>query len=237
MTHGIIHGREGKACAPGVVSMGRPLIFALLAAFVLPGCGSVFAGDGRASARTESSEPRAGLYDCEGCKEALKRDPTTLSFQAQIASNEPGEKFIIRGRVFATDGITPAPNIVVYAHHTNAAGYYVGGSDESEWTRRHGKLRGWVRTGRDGRYEFQSIKPGFYPRRTEPAHVHMAVWEPGRHPYWIDDLVFGGEFGVTDKYRSSPERGAGGLGIVRLERSPDGTWLATRNIVLERHPL
>jgi protocatechuate 3,4-dioxygenase beta subunit len=68
-----------------------------------------------------------------------------------------------------------------------------------------------------------------------PAHVHLFVGEPGRRPYYIDDVVFDGAFGVTAAYRKACEL-RGGNGIVRLERSGDGTLLARRDIRLEIHP-
>ena len=125
--------------------------------------------------------------------------------------------------------------MVVYAHQTNAEGLYAGGSAESEWSRRHGRLRGWVRTGEDGRYEFSTVKPGRYPDRSDPAHIHLTVLEPGRRPYWIDDVVFAGEPGVAGAYTAERED-RGGSGIVRLQRKSEGGWLAERNIVLEPHP-
>ena len=70
---------------------------------------------------------------------------------------------------------------------------------------------------------------------TIPAHVHLFLREPGRRPYYIDDVVFDGEFGVDAAYRARQE-GRGGSGIVRLDRTPDGTLTAVRDIRLERHP-
>jgi protocatechuate 3,4-dioxygenase, beta subunit len=126
------------------------------------------------------------------------------------------------------------PNVVIYAYHTDAAGLYSRGTPETEWSRRHGRLRGWVRTDAAGRYLFDSVKPGPYPNDTMPAHVHLTVAEPGRRAYYIDDIVFAGEFGVTPAYRARQEL-RGGSGIVRLTRA-DGVWIARRDIVLEPHP-
>ena len=135
--------------------------------------------------------------------------------------------------MYKPDGKTPAAGVVIYAYHTNAAGLYAEGSTKSEWSRRHGRLRGWLKTGADGRYEVQTIKPGRYPDRSDVAHVHMTVLEPGKAPYWIDDVVFDGEPGVDAKYRQEREK-RGGSGIVRLKREPDGRWLAERDIMLLR---
>jgi protocatechuate 3,4-dioxygenase, beta subunit len=176
------------------------------------------------------------LYQCEGCEGALERDSAAMSWQTQIAAPaEPGEAFVFEGVVYQADGKTPAPNVVLYAYHTNANGLYANGSNESIWSRRHGRLRGWVKTGADGRYRFQSIKPAPYPNDILPAHVHITVLEPERQPYWIDDIVFDGEFGVTEKYRRSMVN-KGGNGIVKASRSADGIWKVTRDITLEIHP-
>lgn len=180
--------------------------------------------------------PRPDLYACDGCEAALERAPETLSPTAVMAGpDEPGERMTVRGTVFRPDGRTPAEDVVIYAYQTNAEGAYGNGSNESEWSRRHGRLRAWVRTGPDGRYEFDTIKPAPYPDLGEPAHVHLIVAEPNRPPYWIDDIVFAGEHLVDDAYRQEREE-RGGPGIVTLDRTAEGRWIAQRDIVLERHP-
>ncbi len=179
---------------------------------------------------------RADLYNCEGCEAVGERPRTAHAAIVQLASaGEPGERMILTGRVLAADGATPAAGVVIYAHHTNHAGLYANGSNETVWSRRHGRLRGWAVTGADGRYTFRTIKPAIYPDRSMPAHVHLFVGEPGRRPYYIDDVVFDGEFGVTAAYRKACEL-RGGNGIIKLARTDDGVLLARRDIRLEPHP-
>jgi protocatechuate 3,4-dioxygenase beta subunit len=178
---------------------------------------------------------RPDLYDCEGC-EAVGEHPTlTLGPVWPLAGPaEPGQRLLLSGQVRTADGARPAPGVIIYAHQTNAAGLYANGSNLTEWSRRHGRLRGWVKTGPDGRYEFQTIKPAPYPDRALPAHIHLFIGEPGRRPYYIDDVVFEGEFGVTPAYRAAQEL-RGGSGIVRLGCRADGTLIAIRDIRLEHH--
>lgn len=179
--------------------------------------------------------PFADLYLCEGCDGVFERDAAGLSWRASIAgAQESGERMQIQGVVLQTDGRSPAAGVVIYAYHTDASGFYSRGAPTTEWSRRHGLLRGWVRTGADGRYAFDTIKPAPYPGENLPAHVHLTVLEPGRRPYWIDDIVFAGEFGVTERYRREREN-RGGNGIVTLTRE-NGLIVARRNIVLEPHP-
>ena len=180
---------------------------------------------------------RPGLYNCEGCEAVDERARETLAAAAVIAGpDEPGERLVVEGVVYRADGTTPAADIVIYAHHTNNEGLYAGAGGPTPESRRHGRLRGWVKTGADGRYRFETIKPAPYPGMTMPAHVHLMIGEPGRRPYYIDDVVFDGEFGVTDRYRKNQEL-RGGSGIVRLSRGADGVLLARRDIVLELHPV
>lgn len=187
---------------------------------------------------SSSARPRVrpNLYQCEGCEGALERNPRTLGNRARIGSvGEPGERLRMEGVVYSAEGRRPAPNVVIYAYQTSAEGLYAGGAPGSEASRRHGRLRGWIRTGVDGRYVFDTIKPAPYPNDSLPAHIHFTVLEPGRRPYWIDDIVFSGEFGVTASYRRGMVN-QGGNGIVRLARAADGVLVARRDIVLERHP-
>ncbi len=187
----------------------------------------------------DTSAPREGarglrpVPGCEGCEAAWERNPSALLPRIRLApAGEPGEPMLLRGTVFKPDGKTPAPGVVLYLHHTNAAGLYANGSTESEWSRRHGRLRGWLKTGTDGRYEVLTVKPGRYPNLPGPAHVHFTVLDGAKDPYWIDDVVFAGEPGVDSAYRSGRQN-RGGRGIVRLQKHSAGTWLAERDIILE----
>lgn len=179
---------------------------------------------------------RPNLYACEGCEATGERAAQGLSWSVVLAGpDEPGQRMRLSGRVYAPDGVTPAPDVVIYAHHTNAQGLYANGSNETEWSRRHGRLRGWARTNANGDYVFDTIKPAPYPDMTMPAHVHLFVQEPGRRPYYIDDVVFDGEHRVDADYRARQEL-RGGSGIVRLTGSAAEGWRAVRDIRLEPHP-
>jgi len=172
----------------------------------------------------------SNLYDCEGC-EAIFEGPAELSWKITIAREaEPGERLIVAGRVLKADGVTPAANVIVYFYHTSAEGIYPTRGDEFGWGRRHGYLRGWLKTNEKGHYEITTLRPGGYPSRRDPAHIHLTVKEPGRKEYWIDDIVFDDDPLVTQSYREQA-RNRGGSGIIRLEKK--GTfWHGTKDIVL-----
>lgn len=160
---------------------------------------------------------------------AARVEDLPASIQLSPAT-EPGERMAISGRCLSWQTGEPVSGVIVYAYHTDTTGSYDGGPAGT----RHARLRGWMRTGADGLYAFTSIKPAPYPDRTMPAHIHLTVLEPGLPPYWIDDIVFDGEFKVDAAYRAA-QGNRGGNGITALKRQ-SGVWTGARDIQLERHP-
>jgi protocatechuate 3,4-dioxygenase beta subunit len=188
-----------------------------------------WAGRGVAQVTPNRTTP---LPECEWCGTA--EAPPGLSDTAVLATaNEPGERLIVEGTIYQADGQTPAGDVVVYAYHTNAAGVYAKRGDETGNGRRHGYLRGWLRTGPDGRYRIETIKPGTYPTRGEPAHLHLTLQPAHELERYIDDVVFDGDPLLTPEHRARL-RQRGGSGIVRLARDVNGTLRATRDIYLGR---
>ena len=176
---------------------------------------------------------RSNLYNGELDYLALEWSGRREDIPARIriaTKTEPGEPMSISGRCLSWETGEPVAGVVIYAYHTDNTGLYTGGPKGT----RHARLRGWMRTGADGVYAFDSIKPGLYPNRDAESHVHVTVLEPGRKPYWIDNIVFDGEFKVDAAYRAKMEN-RGGNGIIPLKRT-NGVWTGTRDIKLERHP-
>lgn len=181
----------------------------------------------------DTSRTRPDLYQCEGCEAIHERSHEGLSWSAVVPpGDEPGERLILTGRVYRTDGRTPAPGVIIYVHHANARGIYPTRGDEKGWGRRHGYLRAWAKTSEAGDYRFETIRPAPYPSRAIPAHIHMTIKEPGRREYWIDDVVFADDSLVTPQYRAREQK-RGGSGIVAPTRDASGTWVVRRDIVLE----
>ena len=177
-------------------------------------------------------EPIIGL-PCEGCEAVFEDQPATLEWRARIApEGEPGEALRITGIVREPAG-RAAPNIIVYAYHTNAQGLYP--TDErlqGLLAFRHGRLRGWARTDASGRYQFDTIRPAGYPGTDLPEHVHMHIIEPGRCTYCIDDVMFDDDPRLTAAKRQQLTQGRGGYGVATPVQDADGAWLVTRDIVL-----
>ncbi len=200
----------------------------VLSIFWLAGCVAFQAEPAAANAqRGSSSDP---LPACEWCGAA--EAPAQLNWEIKIAGpDEPGEPLVITGTVYKADGVTPAPDIVLYVYHTNKEGVYPKRGDETGNGRRHGYLRAWLRTGTRGEYRITTIRPAPYPGRKAPAHIHITITEPDKSEYWIDSILFEGDPFLTPDYRAGLKQ-KGGSGIIVLEKDAEGVWRGKRDILL-----
>lgn len=141
---------------------------------------------------------------------------------------EKGQKLVINGMVYQRNGNSPAPNVIVYYHHTDNDGYYSTRNDKPENQTNHGHIRGWVKTDENGKYTIYTIRPAPYPGQQLPAHIHWLIKEPDiENEYWVDDLVF-----EDDKLlRNHSFENRGGSGIVRVSKKND-LQIASHVIVL-----
>lgn len=193
-----------------------------------------------------------GLLNFDGCSNAAQRSPqknpsypstlsggapcgsciapAQLSWKTLITSkDEPGEPLDISGTIYQSDGIIPAAGFVLFVYHTDATGYYNKDDDAS-----HPRLRGWMQTGADGRYEFRTIKPAPYPHRTTPAHIHAHVYGPGYSERSIADYWFAGDRFITAEAREKAiHDGDDAPVVVALERDKEGVLRGVRDIRLK----
>lgn len=158
--------------------------------------------------------------------------PAGATNDAIIAKpNEPGERMIVSGVVRQSDGRTPASGVVIYAYNTNAKGVYARDPGATGLASMHGRLRGWVRTGADGRYTLRTIRPAAYPGNVEAQHIHLEVLPPSGVACEIDAVEFTADPLMTSARRAQ-RSGYGGAGIVTPTRGADGVWRAQRDILL-----
>ncbi|MCI0486899.1 MAG: intradiol ring-cleavage dioxygenase [Blastocatellia bacterium] len=169
---------------------------------------------------------------CDGCEGIYEGLPQILTWQTSIATaSEPGEPLEISGIIFHSDGVTPAPGVILYVYHTDANGYYSPAPNATGNARRHGHLRGWMKTGTRGEYKFTTIKPAPYPKGKIPAHIHPIVKEPDKNEYYIDEYRFDDDPLLSAQERSKSEN-RGGSGIIHLMKTEEGIWRGKRNIIL-----
>ncbi len=171
---------------------------------------------------------------CEGCEAVFEfgdEELSTVDTLPDFSNNGP--KLKITGVIYKNDGKTPAPDVILYVYHTNQKGIYEKRGDEKGWAKRHGFIRGWVRTNSKGEYTFYTLKPASYPNSTIPAHIHGTILEPSGNYYWIDSWQFKNDPFLNMNYREK-ENAYGGSGIVELKQ--DGNILiARRDIILGKN--
>jgi len=237
MTFSVTHLISGlvkdKLAEANNLNMKHELLIAFLCnALMMGGCGKVN------SQKEKQIQPIQQVVGggCEGC-EAIYESPVP---HEQLTSsitfpdfNLPGPKIEISGIVYEPDGKTPAKNIVLYFYHTDQNGHYPTKGNEAGWGKRHGYLRGWVKTDANGFYQFYTLRPSAYPGRSDPQHIHVSLKEPGKNVYWIDDFMFDDDPLLTQAQRVKQEK-RGGDGIIKLVQDKE-IKQGRRNIILGKN--
>lgn len=186
------------------------------------------------NAQTKKASTQLVGGGCEGCEaiyEYRDKKLAPIDTLPEFENNNPQLK--ITGTVFKNDGKTPADNVIIYIYHTNRKGIYETKGGETAWAKRHGFIRGWVRTGKDGRYTFYTFRPAAYPNGSEPEHIHITVKEPNTNEYYLDDYLFDDDTLLTDIKRNILNN-RGGSGIVK-PISKSGMLTIERNIILGKN--
>jgi protocatechuate 3,4-dioxygenase, beta subunit len=169
---------------------------------------------------------------CDGCELMYVGMPTNINATDTSAGwNEKGQKLLVTGKVYKIDGKTPASNVVIYYWQTDNNGYYSPTKNLDKNAKRHGHIRGWVKTDGDGRYSIYTIKPTPYPNDNIPAHIHTSIKEPNiENEYYIDEFIFDDDKLLTSEKRKALEN-RGGSGILRVLLK-DNLQIAEHNIIL-----
>jgi len=169
---------------------------------------------------------------CEGC-EAIHESPIPFDQLNSVDTlpdfNDPGPKIEISGIIYEKDGKTPAKDVVLYVYHTDQTGVYPSKGNEKGWGKRHGYIRGWVKTDANGFYKFYTLVPASYPNSKNPKHIHPTIKEKDKNEYWIDEYLFEGDPYLEYEKPDRPPRG--GNGIIKPVMK-DGMLRATRHIIL-----
>jgi protocatechuate 3,4-dioxygenase beta subunit len=171
---------------------------------------------------------------CEDCDMMFAGMPSAIKSDVQLSpAGEKGEPLVITGTIYKPDGKTPAPGITLYMYHTDANGEYSPAPSQQD-AKRHGHLRGCVKTDAQGHYRVSTIRPASYPQGRNPQHIHPIIYEADKGYYWIDEYLFDDDPFLTEKERSS-QQGRGGKGIIKFKKDVNGVWTGTRDIVLGKN--
>jgi protocatechuate 3,4-dioxygenase beta subunit len=101
--------------------------------------------------------------------------PNARSSIVIAGQDEPGERLVVTGRTM--DGTKPVVGAAVYVFHTDANGFYVPGRGDAAAAELSPRLHGGLRTDDEGRYRFETIRPGSY--QGIAAHVHYVIAAAG----------------------------------------------------------
>ncbi len=172
---------------------------------------------------------------CEGC-EAIYESPDPFDKLSPVDTlpdfNDPGVKIEISGIVYKSDGRTPAKDVVIYVYHTDQTGHYTPKGKATKWGKQHGYIRGWMKTDKNGFYQFYTLRPAPYPEGNTPQHIHVTIKETDKNEYWIDSYLFDDDPHLTKEKREKLSN-RGGDGIIQLKPEKDKPQFhGTRHIIL-----
>ncbi|PKQ70665.1 Dioxygenase [Raineya orbicola] len=124
---------------------------------------------------------------CEGCELMYVGMPKNISSEhTSIGWKEGKQKLILTGKVFLLDGKTPASDVIIYYWHTDDKGLYSSNNETLKQAKEHGKLRGWVKSDKEGNYTIKTSRPAAYPNDNIPQHIHLSIKEPNINEYYAD---------------------------------------------------
>jgi len=153
------------------------------------------------------------------------------------ASDEPGERLIVTGR--AIHGSTPVVGASIFVFQTDAHGIYASGLTTPE-AELYPRLHGALRTDSEGRYQYETVRPGSYDGNA--AHVHYIVIAPGYKPrlfdlWFQDDPILmrrrtAGEPQIPQGIRDNNYflEGPDFIAIRPVVRDASGTWHTVRDL-------
>ena len=158
-------------------------------------------------------------------EQAQKLRPATITSTARIAPvAEPGTPLVLQGRIVKADG-SPAANAIVFAYHTDRTGLY----DRREAGPHSWRLKGWARAGQDGRFTFETMRPGSYPDSKNPAHVHFTAFLPSGERYHAGEVQFANDPLIPQSARDEGARDEfGDVRPVRVEGKTEHVTFALR---------
>ena len=132
--------------------------------------------------------PMSGRTLGIGVDSLVRPDPAMSWIASMVSDTEPGERIVVSGTVYAADGVSPLAGVLLYFYQTDAKGRYsiIKGD-------RTPRLRAWLRTNGEGKYELRTVKPAPYPGRTLPAHIHVQATPPEKPGQWVDEFLFEGD--------------------------------------------
>ena len=137
--------------------------------------------------------------------------------------DERGERLVVTGR--ALDRGRPVAGVSIYAFHADADGLYTRDGRNSD---ENARLFAALRTDAEGRYRYETIRPGGYDGLA--AHVHHVVTAAGFKPR-LCDLWLGDEPYFAPRRTAGLPLSQGEAMFVRMPtRDAGGVWRVTHDL-------
>jgi protocatechuate 3,4-dioxygenase beta subunit len=147
-------------------------------------------GQSKPGGQTPATKPLVG-GPCEGCELMYVSMPKELSsIHTSPGWTDEKQKLLLSVKVYQLDGRTPAPNVIIYYWHTDSKGLYSANAQTPKQAKQHGRLRGWVKSDKDGNYTIRTSRPAAYPNDVIPQHIHLSIKEPNIDNEYYADLYF-----------------------------------------------
>jgi protocatechuate 3,4-dioxygenase beta subunit len=141
--------------------------------------------------------------------------------------DESGDRLIVVGR--ALDQGRPVGRVSIYAFHADVDGLYTRDGRNSD---ENARLFATLRTDAEGRYRYETIRPGGYDGLA--AHVHHVVTADGYKPR-LCDLWLGDEPYFAPRRSAGAPLSEGAAMFVRMPtRDADGVWHVTHDLEMLR---
>ena len=154
--------------------------------------------------------------------------PKDVSSAVRLApKREPGEPIVLSGTIFKRDGVTPDSGITLFLYQADAGGYYHRPKEDVF----HPRLCGWLRVGKDGRYEIHTVKPS--PEvlaADEPAHIHAQIFGNGMSEHFLHDFWFAGDERIPEADGERFSRLGSFSPVITLTKGGDGILRGVRDI-------
>ncbi|HXD34646.1 MAG TPA: hypothetical protein VN643_26230 [Pyrinomonadaceae bacterium] len=149
-----------------------------------------------------------------------------------VSKQEPGDRLIVSGKVKSNAG-HEVSGAVIYAFQTDSTGHYSRNDTMNEGNPR---LFAYVKTGNDGSFEFETIRPAGYPAPTAreqdliPQHIHLQVTAAG-FEFRNLEFVFADDPRLTPYWKDWAQKR--GHPILTVTKDSNGTQRGAADVVLQ----
>jgi protocatechuate 3,4-dioxygenase beta subunit len=148
--------------------------------------------------------------------------PDTLSTEIAIVNDkEPGEKLIVKGKISDVNG-NAVNEVKIYAYQTDVNGIY---SDEGS---RKPRIKGYLKSGNEGEFIINTIKPGSYPGTRNPGHIHFEMKKEGYQDKYFE-IVFEGDPYITESFLRSD-----GVVLTKINKDKNGNYVCEFEVKMEK---